>query len=256
MTDPRFQRNFGYSPFLNPIGGSQQEPPRKPTTSEVLATLIVPALSLVATIVALQRDQRIIAWLLLGVLFLSFAVGFYSSVKSRVRESIADGRDQRLARRSFSEFRNFVRRFDEFAAAPSSRTDTLHAIVLGELCGGSSSNLEKFRIVPAELFHPFSLQLRSRVDQQQRNLRNLLHGLEELSLLTRSYTRYCVLPMFDEFPQDLRPSLTERAKSNLESFRERYVRFLDDYSEYLDSLAQSFSKPRIEPHYFPRPKPL
>jgi hypothetical protein len=34
------------------------------------------------------------------------------------------------------------------------------------------------------------------------------------------------------------------------------VVFLDDYSKYLETLEESFSKPRIGSHYFPRPKPL
>jgi hypothetical protein len=50
--------------------------------------------------------------------------------------------------------------------------------------------------------------------------------------------------------------LTDRAKSSLESFRERFVRFLDDFDQYLTRLEESFKRPHIEPHCFPRPKPL
>jgi hypothetical protein len=62
VTNPRFQSRFGDSALLSPMGVPQPEPPRKPTTFEVLSMLIVPALSLVATIVALERDQRVLYW--------------------------------------------------------------------------------------------------------------------------------------------------------------------------------------------------
>jgi hypothetical protein len=254
---PGFIGGVSGGPLLDLIGGAPQpEPPRKPTTFEVLSMLIVPALSLVAAIVALQRDQRVVAWALLGVLFLSFAVGFYPFVRTRSQQYLSERRDERVARKAFAEFRKCVRRFTEFAAAPHSRTDTLHAIALEELCAGNYANLKKLCVVPAEVFQPFSLQLRSRVDQQEGNLPNLVDGVEELSLLVRSYTQYCVESIFGQFPENLRPLLTDKAKSSLESFRERYVVFLDDYSKYLETLEESFSKPRIGPHYFPRPKPL
>jgi len=218
--------------------------------------LIVPALSLVATIVALERDQRVLASVLLGVLLLSFAVGFYPFVRTHFQEHLSERRDEGVARRAFAELRKFVRRFGEFAAAPHSRTDTLHAIALEELCARNYANLQKLCVVPAELLQPFALQLRSRVEQQEGNLPNLVDGVEELSLLVRSYTQYCVEPIFGQFPQDLRPLLTDRVRSSLESFRERYVVFLDDYSKYLETLEESFSRARVQSHYFPRPKPL
>jgi hypothetical protein len=218
--------------------------------------LIVPALSLVAAIVALQRDQRVVAWALLGVLLLSFAVGFYPFVRRRFQRYLSERRDERVARKAFAEFRKFVRRFAEFAAAPHSRTDTLHAIVLDQLCGRDQSKLEKFCLAPGEMFAAFSIQLRGRVEKQEGNLPSLLDGVEELNLLVKSYTQYCVEQIFGQFPPDLRPLLTDRVKSSLEAFRERYVVFLDDYSKYLETLEESFSRARLESHYFPRPKPL
>ena len=70
------------------------------------------------------------------------------------------------------------------------------------------------------------------------------------------YGRYCAYPIFERFPQDLRPQLTDAAKRDLEEFRERFVRFIDDYSEFLTNLDQSLSAPVVKGYYFPRPKPL
>ena len=256
MNNPRFESRFGPDLPIDVVGAPQEEPPRKPTVFDVLTKLVIPGLSLVAVIITALQQQRVFSWVLLGVFLLSLAVGFYPWVRARLNRSVGERRDERVARKAFAEFRKFVRRFAEFAAAPHSRTDTLHAIALEELCAGNYANLKKLCVVPAEVFQPFSLQLRSRVEQQEGNLPNLVDGLEELSLLVRSYTQYCVESIFGQFPPDLRPLLTDKAKSSLESFRERYVVFLDDYSKYLETLEESFSRARVESHYFPRPKPL
>jgi len=186
---------------------------------------------------------------------LSLAIGFYPSLKALVRERMQDWQDGRAAKRAFPELKRFLRRFGEFADLAHARTDTLHAILL-ETCNRNYTEFEKFRVAPAELFHDLSKQLTARVERRPANLANLREGVEELGLLVRSYGRYCVEPIFERLPQELRPLLTDRAKSSLESFRERFVRFLDDYDEYVTRLDESFSRPRIEPHCFPRPKPL
>lgn len=242
--------------FLNPLGGPPEEQqPRKPTTFDVLTKLIVPLLTLVAVVIAQLQRQRLFFWALLGVLLLFLALGFYPSLKALVRERMQNWQDGRAAKRAFPEFKRFLRRFSEFADLPYSRTDTLHAILL-ETCNRNSTEFEKFRVAAAELFHDLSQQLAARVERRPANLPNLRDGVQDLGLLVRLYSRYCVEPIFERLPQDLRPLLTDRAKSNVESFRERFVRFLDDYDEYVTRLDESFSRPRIEPHYFPRPKPL
>lgn len=242
-------------PFLNPFGPPPEERPPKPTTFDVLTKLVVPVLALVAVVVAQIQQQRVFSWVLLGVLLLFLAIGFYPSLKALGRERIHDWQDGRAAKRAFPEFKRFLRRFAEFADLPHSRTDTLHAILL-ETCNRNSTEFEKFRVTAAELFHAFSKQLTTRIERQPANLANLQDGVEELALLVRSYGQYCVEPIFERLPHELRPLLTDRPKSSLESFRERYVRFLDDFDEYVTRLDESFSRPRIEPHYFPRPKPL
>ena len=242
--------------LLNPLGDPPEEQqPRKPTTFDVLTKLIVPLLTLVAVVIAQLQRQRLFFWVLLGVLLLSLALGFYPSLKALVRERIQDWQDGRAAKRAFPEFKRFLRRFGEFADLPHSRTDTLHAILL-ETCYRNSTDFEKFRVAAAELFHDPSKQLIGRIERRPANLANLQDGMEELGLLVGLYGRYCLDPIFERLPQELRPLVTDRTKSSLESFRERFVRFLDDYDEYLTRLDESFTRPRVEPHYFPRPKPL
>ncbi len=236
------------------MGTPQQEPPRKPTIFEVLSTLIVPGLSLVAAIVALQRDQRIIAWVLLGVLLLSFAVGFYPLVKTPFQEYLSEMRDEKLARKAFPEFRKFVRDFEQFVSPRAG--ETLHVIVQSEVCGSNTTNYDRFGLPPVRLFHDWWRHLSPRVGGKRVSLPDFERFVLEFNDLISDFSSDCVRRIFGQFPDDLRPSLNDRAKGSLEAFRERFVRFLDAYRDYLKGLEESLRKPRIQARYFERPKPL
>lgn len=242
-------------PFLNPFGPPPEERPPKPTTFDVLTKLVVPVLAFVAVVVAQIQQQRLFYWVLLGVLLLSLAMGFYPSVKPLARERIEDWQDGRAAKRAFPEFKRFLRRFGEFVDSPHPRNDTLHAILI-ETFSRNPAEFEKLRVTAAGIFYDFSNQLTARIARHPANLPNLRDGMEGLGLLVAWYSRNCVEPIFERLPEELRPLLTDTAKRSLESFRERFVRFHDDYDEYVTRLNESLSKPRIGPCYFPRPKPL
>lgn len=78
--------------FLNSLDGSPegQQPP-KPTTFDVLTKPIVPVLALVVLIIAQLQQQRLFFWVLLGVLLLFLALGFYPSLKSLVASESRTG---------------------------------------------------------------------------------------------------------------------------------------------------------------------
>ncbi len=257
MNNPRFQSRFAGpiagGPVPNLTGGPDQPPARKPTAFDVLAKLVIP---LLAVVVAAVGRQPVFFWVLAGVLAVSVAVSVCPWLFYRLRDWAGDRRDQRLARQAFPQLRKFARRFCEFAASPHSRNDTLHAIVLQELCGGNSTDLEKFHMVPVQVLTPLADLLHSRLEPQHGSLTDLRDAVDEMNVLIRSYTDYCVDPIFSNFPQDARPRLSDRVKSSLESFRERFVEFLNDYDKFLEGLAESFNRPRINPYYLRRPKPL
>ena len=243
MKSPRFPRIV--SRFGTP---EETEQPPKPTTFEILTKLILPALGLVALIIAQLQQQRTLLWALLAFVLLSLATAF---LPSKIRHRVRERRDERVARRAFPEFKRFLRQFGEFV--DYGRSDCLHEIAFRELCQNRSDVFDRLRIVPVHLFNGFWWYLRAR---NERETRNLLDSIQEFNHLVISYCTSCTQPIFDRFPEDLRPLLTPQVRASLESFRERFVGFLDDYSEYLKNLDDSFSTPRIRSYYFPRPKPL
>jgi len=254
MSNPRFQSRFGDSDLLNPMGRSQEEAPPKPTTFEVLTKLLVPALALAAVIVAQLQQQRLLSWVLLGILLLFLGIGFFPSLRRQTRECVENWRDKRLARRVFPQFRTFVRRFGEYVSPQ--RGDTLHEIALGELCSRNHANFGKLGFPPVQLFNGFWYYLRLRTESLAASPSNLVTSIAEFNDLVSSYNNSCVSMVFDRFPAELQPMLTPNARSKLESFREQFALFLSNYSEFLKGLDESFSKPRIEPWGFSRPGPL
>lgn len=247
------------SPFRdrmgNPFENSQEEGrPQRPSPFDFLTKLLIPGLALVALIVAQLQDQRTLSWVLLGFLIAALAIGFYQPLKGRLKFRINRWRDERRARRFFPELRKFSHRFREFV--DTGRSDTLHYIALHELNRSNTSEFVKLGLPSVGLFNGFSYHFTTRIENQEVSLTGLLQSVLEFNHLISSYTTECVLLMFDRLPQDLRSALRPELKSSLNSFQQRFVRFLDDYEEFLRELGESLVTAPHGPHYFARPKPL
>jgi hypothetical protein len=80
-------------------------------------------------------------------------------------------------------------------------------------------------------------------------------ALMEFHSIVGSYTNQCVTPIF-EFPPNLKAEVPAEAKSSLNSFQQRYERFLDEYSQFAKSLSESRPALNGLPCWFSTPKPL
>lgn len=243
MNIPQFRDLFDTS--------QEKNQPPKHTAFDLLTRLILP---LVLVIIAQLQEQSARFWGLLVFAFVSLVIGLYRPVKEQIRYRINKFRDERLAKRRFPEFKRFVHRFGEFV--DRARSDTLHHIALQELCCGNQTDFHRLGVTALPLFNGFLYHFRTRVDKQQPNLTALLESTSEFSNLVSSYAQYCTIPIFERFPQELRPLLTERAKSSLNSFQQQFAGFLDIYTEFLKNLDDSLTIPRVRSYYFPRPKPF
>lgn len=232
----------------------QNERPPKLTTFDVLTRLILPALTLVAVIVAQLQQQRVVLTLLLAFLFLSVAVGFYAHLKAWLRDRVRERQNERLAKAAFPKLKTFSRKFGEFVTPQ--RDDALHNIVFRELCSNNMQNFDRLHLPHIDLFQGFWSYLNARTEKAKPSLTNLLSLIAEFDNLVALYDIHCVMRLFEQFPQELQTLLTSRSKSSLESFRERFVAFLDDYSDFHKGLEESFARQGLQPRYSPRPKPL
>jgi len=233
-------------------GGPDKQPRR--TAFEVSTQLILPALLALAYMVSLMKDQRLLAWVLVGLVVLSLVVSFYPHVASWAKIRARSRSDELIARRAFPELRKFVEQFGEFVS--SQRGDTLHYIAQSDLCGGYSDRFNELGIPNMNLFYGFWSSLSERAANLRPTSTDFKATNSELTMLVSSYINYCMVPVFERLPQELRGQLTDRAKSNLEACRERFVVFLNDYSRYLKQFDQPFAARYRLWREFPTPKPL
>ena len=234
-----------------PIGHPQKEQPPKPTAFDILTRAVLP-IALVAF--AQQQEQPVRFWALIALAFLIAMIGFYHIGVKQIRKWVNKLHDRRFAEKTFPRFRRLVQRLGELL--DTTRIDTLEYIARERLCRSNTARFEELQMVPLDLFGGFWRDLDSRVEKQQPNLGNLMQSTSELHNLVSSYNRHCVGPVFDGFPEKMRELLTDEAKSVLESFRERFVRFLEDFDEYTNDLQGSLRTVFVQSYYINRPRPL
>ncbi len=231
MRHPRLRNSLGVQ--------EEREQPSKTTAFEILMKLV----PVVLAFIALVQEQQARFWGLLVFAALSLFLGFYRSTVEGMKHLLARRQDERLARQRFVQLRGVVRHFAEFVDA--GRSDNIQEIALSEICRRNTGDFSRLGLTPVQLFNGFWFFLSQRMNTQEPNLANLLGCISEFGHLIGSYSQGCLMPIFERYPQDLRASLTPEAKSSLESFRERFVLFLDSNEHFLKDLADSLNTAQI-----------
>lgn len=234
-----------------PIGLPQKEELPKPAAFDILTRAVLP-IALVAF--AQQQEQQVRFWALIVLAFLTAVIGFYHVGTRQIRNWANELHDRHLVKMTFPKFRRFVHRLGDLL--DTNRDDTLEYVVRDRLFRNTPARLEELRMVPLQLFNGIWFDLNSRVENQKPSLDNLVQSVAECRNLINLYNRYCVDPVFERFPKELRELLTEEAKSGLESFREKFVSFLEDYDEFAKDLEESLRTVRLRTYSVARPKPL
>lgn len=217
-----------------------------------LKTLLA-ALSLVAYIVTQLSDKHPRAsWVLLGLTI--FLVAANTSLKHKIAEWIERRRDDAVARKAFSKFREFVHRFGGFI--DSRFNDTLHAIVLNEILQRRADANVAFKLPHMDTWHSWWLYFWQGIDRQPRTMSELHPALMQFHSLVGSYTNQCVTTIFESLPLNVRAEIPTEAKSSLNAFQQRYERFLGEYTQFAKSLSESRPVLNGLPCWFSTPKPL
>jgi len=159
-------------------------------------------------------------------------------------------RDERVARRAFANLQKFA---DLFARLiNTSNTDTLQAALQKAL----ERQQQALHIPTNHWFESWSMHLDKRLSEDRHDLPHLLRALDEFYSLVNAYSTECVQPVFQSMSADVRQLLTAGGRAALESFRERYVGFLDRYIEYTGDLAASLTQARFLPVSVFRPEQI
>jgi len=191
-----------------------------------------------------------------GAAALVFLLGIYSPTAQAAKQRYKRWQDGRVARHAFAELKRFHARFGEFL--DTSRNDTLEEILRQTGYRFHSQASANLQTVPQHVLQGFWFHQRGRLTSHGANLHTFLMSLRELTDLVHYYLDCHVRPVFDEPSEELERLLlaATETRKELVAFRERFVRFLDDYEEYLQRLSTSLVTTPLPHHYFARPKPV
>jgi len=184
-------------------------------------------------------------------------VGFYVPLKTRLRAHVSKRRDNKVAKRAWSELGVFVQRFGGFIDA--SREDTLHGFAeRAPYLGGDdvAQIIRSSGLVPIDVFYGLWEHLRQHCEERNVDLALLLNTLNAFNRLVGTYNYHVVQVVFDRARAQLRPVLTPDTRSALELRRERFFRFLDDYATYLQGVNAKLTTDHIQVVPFQRVGPL
>ena len=260
----RFAGRFGGVRFMSRYSGwgtvsslagvplAQEEKARK-SSLDHLRNLLA-AVSLVAYIITQLSDKHPTqSKMLLGLTIFLVVAGFYPTLTMQAARWRERRKDNAVARNAFPKFREFVHRFGEFI---DSRTnDTLHSIALNEILARRADANAVFRLSNMGTWNSWWLYFWQQIDRQPHTMTEMSAALMEFHSLVGSYTINCVTQIF-EAPQNVRAEIPLEAKASLNSFQQRFERFLGEYSQFAKSLSESRPVLKGLPCWFNTPKPL
>ena len=132
---------------------------------------------------------------------------------------------------------------------------TLHYIIANDVTEPMRTELNKL-LVNNSLWYGFWHSFMGRVDRESPALSELAYALEEFHHLVAQYNNFCIVPIFERLPQQLRTTLTDQNKGKLNTFRERYGQFLTGYTAFAKKLSESRPQLQRLPFYHTYPTPL
>jgi hypothetical protein len=238
--------------YQSPGSMEEDQKPSKPSPLDYLSRL-ASVLSLIVVILELTGKRTPFLWALLVVIVVVVVVGFYSPGKEAARRWAARTKDKRALQTALPKFRNFVRQFGEFVSRE--RSDTLH-YMLEEAGRAPGQNVAVPAIRDVELWYNLWNNFAQRIERQRLDLPEFLYGLREFYDLVGLYDTRCVVPVFNDARPEFRAGLTDGAKSNLNSFQQRFMNFLTSFENFLKELVESRPIFQDLPRHFSHPKPL
>src|SRR6266568_2336261 len=218
-----------------PDGNPGSDPPPRSTTVFDLVSRV--ALPVTLAIIGSLQTQRDRFWAGLGLAAVAFVAGLWRPTASAVRRRWHRWHDERAARRSLPPLGRLIRRFGEFVM--TGRTDSLEAIVQQHVGARDATAAAKLRLPPERLIENAHYYLSTRLRAAAPKLALLEQTVTEFNTLLTDYLLYYVRPVFQDMPADLRASLSPRARSELEEFRQRLARLCEECEAFLRATEES-----------------
>lgn len=242
--------------FLNSI---QHQDPQPRSRWDTVA-LIVAALAAVFSAVTQAQSHPVYAIVFLVLVAIPVAFLCYRPLSAWIARNKSSALRNGVARKAWPEVLRFEKRFAEFINNNDSRT--LRTII-NDL--GGRNDQELFKVCPPDYVNTFYPMFSSRhVLLKHIEEPDFRIAVNELIAVVASYnTEYVFKPMerLKESPRftQLAPNDRKYREAAIEDFRERWVRFLDDLTEFVAARNNDFGYEQYHeaiPVFFDRPKKL
>jgi hypothetical protein len=227
----------------------------KPSSRERTAQFIVTILSFAAYVLVNVYGR----WPRWTWIFLLFAVGsvisyLYHPCKETLLSWKERWDDRKAAKKAFPELQEFVRRFVQFVNRQTN--DTLHYIVESDIYRGQAALRADCQLPNVDLWvHPRQY-FSERIDRQPKTMKELRPALMEFHYLVASYNNFCVSPIFETLPANIRAQITPPVLAKLGLFQQKFQSYLEGYQLFVERLVESRPILRGTPSTFNMPKPM
>lgn len=233
------------------------------------AAEVVMALAAVFALFTQSRDSRL-AWALVSVIVLVFALMYGSRVLGFLRIRMFQARRDKMARAQHPELLRFVKQFSQFSNSGDS--SNLRYIVFSAL-GNSPEKCAE--VMPPDYMHDLCQFLVQDFETCSKNVREFLLAVQKIYGYIASYNKEYVIGPFRKMRteqwqppagsmglvpdtvkwiESLPPMYRENTERQIEDFRERWVGFLDDVKKWIEKTNDTFGVKM--PSYFERPQKL
>lgn len=219
---------------------------------------IIPVLMLVSyVLVNLWGKWPRWSWILLILAGSSFALDHYTSLKPVVtwwKQRKESREDDRAASEAFIELEEFVRRFAQFVNRQTN--DTLHYIVQSDIYYGQPALRADCQQPNVDIWIYHRQYFSERLNRQPKTMKELRPALMEFHYLVASYNNFCVAPILELLPQNIRAQVTPEARAKLNLFQQTFSHYLEDYQLFVERLVKRRPSLNGTPSTFSMPKPF
>lgn len=219
---------------------------------------MVTALAAVFSVFAQWKERPVYAGILVTVALLVSVSVFYRPIVTFARGRALRTHRNRVALKLWPEFLRLEKRFGNFISKDD--PGSLRSI-LSEVCNRNPDELAKL-CPPDYLNYFYPLLSRRHEERTHKHETDLFRAMSELRGMVASYNDDYVLGPLKRLRDGQRlaqlpPHSQQHSEDGVEDFRERWVRFLDDFKEFLEKANNDLG---YEPFheaistYFERPK--
>jgi len=209
---------------------------------------------IVITVAQLYGTRPRLSWTVIALAVFFTILTYYSTLKKWFTEGKARWDDRRTAKKVFPELQEFVRRFAPFVNRQTS--DTLHYIVESDIWQSRPALRVDCQLPNVDIWVYQRQYFSDRLDRQPKTMKELRPALMEFHYLVASYNNFCVAPILELVPANVRAAITPPVLAKLNLFQQKFRSFLQDYQLFAERLSDARPTLKGIPSAFNMPKPM